>query len=186
MFDGIVRSVLSDAYAVVWSRTQSSGHDVILRWSEWVALMVCRRTTTNTHTHSHSPHRKPKALKWEWERKEGGRWITSFPPKGKSVWTTKVTKPQDSCSGIFFPGYWIGVDGFWRKWDTFSSAYLFQDGFSLWRLVSKTAQKELGQLDCEVGEEGKISYNIRGNALWNNRTHIKEVAMGMDIPESYS
>lgn len=50
-------------------------------------------------------------------------------------------------------------------WDTFSSAYLFQDSLSFRRLVGKTAQEELGQLDCEVGEEGKVSYDVRGNAL---------------------
>lgn len=45
-------------------------------------------------------------------------------------------------------------------------AYLFRDGFSIWRLVGEAAQEELSQLDCEVGEESEVSYNIGGNALW--------------------
>lgn len=98
----------------------------------------------------------------------------------------KSWKPQDSCPGIFFPGYWMGVDSFWHKWDKFLSAYLLQDGFSLWRLVSETTQEELGQLDCEVGEEGKVSYNIRGNTLWKKKKLIKEAAKRLKIPESFS
>lgn len=51
--------------------------------------------------------------------------------------------------------------------DAYSQAYLFQDSLPLRRLVSKTTQEELRQLDCEVGEEGEVSHNIRGNTLWN-------------------
>lgn len=47
----------------------------------------------------------------------------------------------------------------------FCSPYLFQDGFPHRRLVGKAAQEELSQLDCEVGKEGKISYNIWGKTL---------------------
>lgn len=137
---------------------------------------------THTHAHSHCPHRKPKAVKWEWERKEGGRWITSFPPKGKSVWTTKVENHKIAAQAFSFLG--TGLECFWRKWDTFSSAYLFQDGFSLWRLVSETAQEKLGELDCEVGEKGEVSYDIRRNTLWNEKAQIKDAATWMKKPES--
>lgn len=51
------------------------------------------------------------------------------------------------------------------RW-TNSRAHLFQDFFSLRWLVGKAAQEELSQLDGEVGEECKVSHNIRGDALW--------------------
>lgn len=118
---------------------------------------------------------------------EGGREVNHIiSSKREKCLDNKSWKPQDSCSGVFFPGYWIGVHGFWRKWDTFSSAYLFQDGFSLWRLVSKTAQEELGQLDREIGEEGEVSYNIRGDALRNKKSQIKEAATRLKTPQSFS
>lgn len=54
-------------------------------------------------------------------------------------------KPQGRCAGIFY---------------MFCRAYLFRDGFPLWRLVCKAAQEELSQLDGEVGKEGEVSYDI--------------------------
>lgn len=41
-----------------------------------------------------------------------------------------------------------------------TSSHLFHDFLSLRRLVGKAAQEELSQLDGEVGEERKVSYNI--------------------------
>lgn len=108
-------------------------------------------------------------------RVEGGREVNHIiSSKREKRLDNRSWKPQDSCSGIFLSWVLDRSGSFWRKWDTFSSAYLFQDGFSLRRLVSKTAQEELGQLDCEVGEEGEVSYNVRRDALWNKKAQIKE------------
>lgn len=46
-----------------------------------------------------------------------------------------------------------------------NSSHLFDGFLSLRRLVGKATQEELSQLDGEVGEECKVSYNIRGDAL---------------------
>lgn len=111
---------------------------------------------THMQSSTRCSHRKPK---WCEEsegggRRNGGRRITSFPPKGKSVFT-KISETTLTVAQTCF---------FYR---TFSSAYLFQDGFSHWGLVSKTAQKELERLDGEVGVEGEVSHNVRGKALGN-------------------
>lgn len=110
MFDGTVRSVLGVACAVVWSRTLSSGRDVIQRWREWVASKVCRRTTRNTHTRSFTlPSLEAKSGEVR-VGEEGGREVNHIiSSKREKCLNNKSWKPQDSCSGIFFPGYWIGV-----------------------------------------------------------------------------
>lgn len=81
--------------------------------------------------------------------------MTSFPRKGRGFsdeLSTKSGKPIE----------WLHIHFPWTN----SHAHLFQNFFSLLRLVGKAAQKELSQLDGEVGEESKVSYNIRGDALW--------------------
>lgn len=86
---------------------------------------------------------------------EGGRVVNHImSSKREKCLRNRSWKPRDSHSSVFLQ-------------HTVSPSYLFQDGFPLRRLVSKTTQEELSQLDCEVGEEGEVSYNIGGNALWN-------------------
>lgn len=127
-------------------------------WAQWVVFKAFGRTMSNTHAVIHSLLTQEAKVEWgKWGRRkkewrEADHIISS---KREKRLHKNLRNHIDSCSNMFF---------FYR---TFSSAYLFQDGFSHWGLVSKTAQKELERLDGEVGVEGEVSHNVRGKALGN-------------------
>lgn len=98
-------------------------------------------------TYLHSSHRKASDCG---KGRRGRHGLIIFSLNGKSVLTTAFEKPQDRCAGIFY---------------MFCAPHLFQDGFSHRWLVGKAAQEELSQLDCKVGKEGEVSYDIWGETL---------------------
>lgn len=136
---------------------------------ERVVAKVCRGSNTHSFT---LWHRKPELLGIRGMKAKVNHIISS---KRKKSFDNKKQNPQNCLFGPFslvcFVSCELNHRCLWRKWETFIPAYLFQDGFSLRWLVSKAAQEELGQLDGEIGEEGKVSDNIRHDAL-SNKTQI--------------